>query len=57
MKKERLLIEMLTQNKFSNLVRCEAKLGKVEVFIWNAYEEQVWLLDALRDKIGKNRGY
>ena len=41
LEKERLLIEMLTQNKFRNLVRCEAKLGKVEVFIWNAYEEQV----------------
>ena len=29
--KERLLIEMFTQNKFSNLMRCEAKLAKVEV--------------------------
>ena len=32
--KERLLIEMLTQNKFSNLMRCEAKLTKVEVINW-----------------------
>ena len=39
--KYRLLIELLTQNKFIKLMRCEAKLGKIEVFIWNAYEEQV----------------
>ena len=31
MAKERLLIEMLTQKKFSNLMRCEAKLAKAEV--------------------------
>ena len=39
---------MLTQNKFSNLMRCEAKLGKVEAIKWNAYAEQVQQLDALR---------
>ena len=32
--KNRLLIEMLTQNKFSNLIRCEAKLAKVEAINW-----------------------
>ena len=55
--KERLLIEMLTQNKFSNLMRCEAKLGKVEAINWNAYAEQVQQLVALWGKIGKKRGY
>ena len=34
MAKEKILIEMLTQNKFSNLMRCEAKLTKVEVINW-----------------------
>ena len=56
-KKERLLVEMLTQNKFSNLMRCEAKMAKVEVINWNAYAEQVQQLDALWGKIGKSRGY
>ena len=32
--KNRLLIEMLTQNKFSNLIRWEAKLAKVETINW-----------------------
>ena len=32
--KKRLLIEMLTQNNFSNLIRCEAKLAKVEAINW-----------------------
>ena len=47
--KEVLLVEMLTQNKFSNLMRCEAKL-------WNRgyklsfYAEQVQQLDALWGK-------
>ena len=55
--KDRLLIEMLTQNKFSNLMRCEAKFGKVEAINWNAYAEQVQQLVALWGKIGKKRGY
>ena len=48
---------MLTQNKFSSLVRCEAKLGKVEANKWSAYAEQVQQLDALWGKTGKKRGY
>ena len=32
--KKRLLIEMLTQNNFSNFIRCEAKLAKVEAINW-----------------------
>ena len=28
------MVEMLTQNKFSNLMRCEAKLSNVEVINW-----------------------
>ena len=51
--KKRLLIEMLTQNQFSNLLHCEAKLGKVEAINWNAYIEQVQQLDALWGKIEK----
>ena len=45
--KERLFVEMLTQNKFSNLMRCEAKMAKREAIDWNAYAEQVQQLDAL----------
>ena len=48
---------MFTQNKFSNLMRCQAKLAKREAIDWNAYAEQVQQLDALWGKIVKNRGY
>ena len=48
---------MLTQNKFSNLMRCEAKLAKREAIGWNAYAEQVQQFDALWGKNGKKRGY
>ena len=44
---------MLKQNKFSNLLRCEAKLAKRETIGWNAYAEQFQLLDALWGKIVK----
>ena len=55
--KERLLIEMFTQNKFSNLMRCEAKLATIEAINWHSYAKQVQQLDALWGKIGKSRGY
>ena len=48
---------MLTQNKFRNLMRCEAKMAKREAIDWNAYAEQVQQLDALWEKIGKSRVY
>ena len=48
---------MLTQNKFSNLMRFEAKLAKEEAINGNAYAEQVQQLDALWGKIGKKRGF
>ena len=48
---------MLKQNKFSNLMRCEAKLAKVEAIGWNAYAEQYQQNDALWGKIGNKRGY
>ena len=32
--------EQVRQNKFSNLMHCEAKLEKVEAINWNAYAEQ-----------------
>ena len=48
---------MLTQNKFSNLIRCEAKMAKIEGIDRKAYAEQVQQLDALWGKIGKSRGY
>ena len=51
------LIEMLTQNKFSNLMRCAAKLGKLEAIDWNNYAEKVQQLDALWGKNRKSRGY
>ena len=38
---------MLTQNQFSNLMRCEAKLAQRESIVGNAYAEQVQQLDAL----------
>ena len=47
---------MVTQNKFSNLTRCEAKLAKKEAIGWNGYAEQVQQLDALWGKIVKSRG-
>ena len=31
--KERLLVEMLTQNKFSNLMQCQAKMAKERLLI------------------------
>ena len=55
-KKERVLVEMLTQNKFSKLIRCEAKLWS-RGYKLNFYAEQVQQLDALWGKIGKSRGY
>ena len=48
---------MFTQNKFSNLKRCEAKMAKREAINWNAYAEEVQQLDALWGKIDKSRGY
>ena len=51
------LIEMLTQNKFSNLMCCAAKLGKLEAIDWNNYAEKVQQLDALWGKNRKSRGY
>ena len=48
---------MFTQNKFSNLMRCEAKMAKREAIDWNVYAEQIQQLDALWGKIGKSRGY
>ena len=48
---------IFTQNKFSNLMRCETKLAKREAIGWNAYAEQVQQLDALWGKNGKSRGY
>ena len=54
-KKRGCWVEMLTLNKFSNLMRCEAKLAKVEAINWNAYAVQVQQLDALWGKIGKKR--
>ena len=44
---------MLTQNKFSILIRCEAKMAKEEAIDWIAYAEQVQQPDALWGKIGK----
>ena len=55
--KKRLLIEMLTQYKFSNLMLCEARLAKREAVDWNAYTEEVLQFDALWGKISKSRGY
>ena len=55
--KGRLLIEMLTQNNFSDLMRCEAKMAKRDAIDWNAYAEQVLQLDALWGKIRKSRDY
>ena len=49
------LIEMLTQIKFSNLMRCEAKLAKVEAIDWNIYAEKVQQLEALWGKIDRSR--
>ena len=51
------LIELLTQNKISNLMRCEEKMAKVEAIDWNAYAEKVQQLDALWGKNRKSRGY
>ena len=48
---------MFTQNNFSNLMCCEAKLAKREAIDWNAYAEQLQQIDALWGKIGKSRGY
>ena len=44
---------MLTQNKFSNFLRCKEKLAKREAIGWNAYAEQVQQFDALWGKIVK----
>ena len=55
--KSRGFFEILMQNKFSNLMRCEAKLAKVEAIDWNAYAEQYQQNDALWGKIGNNRDY
>ena len=44
---------MLTQNEFSNLLRCEAKMAKVEAINWNAYPEQIQQFDALWGEIVK----
>ena len=41
---------IFTQNKFSNLMRCE-------VVLLNFYAEQVQQIDALWGKIGKSIGY
>ena len=51
--KWKLLSKMLTQNKFSNLMRYESKLAKVEAINWNAYAEQVQQPDAFWGQIGK----
>ena len=48
---------MLTENMFSNLLRCEAKLANREAIGWNSYAEQVQQLDALWGKNGKSKGY
>ena len=51
------LIEMLTQIRFSNLMRCEAKLAKVGAIDWNIYAEKVQQLDGTWGKIDRSRSY
>ena len=43
---------MVTQNKFSNFTRCEAKLAKKEAIGWNGYAEQVQQLLRCEAKLG-----
>ena len=45
------------QNKFNTLMRCEAKMAKVEAIDWNAYAQKVQQFDALWGKIGKCGGF
>ena len=44
---------MFTQNKFSNLMRCEAKLAKVEVINWIFTQDNFSNLMRCKTKLAK----
>ena len=53
--KKRLLVEMLTQNIFGNLIRSEAKLAKVEAINWTFTQNRLSNLMRCEAKLAKRK--